>query len=268
MRFLVLLITFSNSVGAIAAINWPELDALSRQKSAESAVNKIKSLYEQGPLEPRTQVAIHRVADKIFDTFYTDKALNYYEVGKHLSISDPRESLITLAKGLEIEPYNGKLFLLWARVALMRGECNVKEKTEKLLEVYPQVDELYLLVGQDWACQEKEMELQAWLNENEDLNGSLKKYLLHLWVRLSALRKDEPQMRTYLSILARVDDKFSELEYWQSELEKTNLERKQELADKYVAACSNMSEKSRRDKLIEPLTCLAAREMKGRKKNG
>lgn len=254
---------------AMAGINWAGLETLAKQKDPERAVKKISEIYKQGPLEPRVQLSVQRIANKIFETFYTEKGLNYYEVGKHLAVSDSKEAKVALAKGMDLEPYNGKIFLLWARISLMRGECGFTESnTAKLLEAYPHADELHLLVGQDLACQEKESELEAWLADNKDLNAPLKKFLVHLEVRLYAMKKDSIKMSASLENLAQLDSSFSELVYWQSQIEEKNMEYKQELVDKYVAACSNMTEKARREHLIEPLTCAGARDLKERKKNG
>lgn len=266
MRSLFLIFISTNAFGSI---NWTELEVLSKQKTPEGAVKKILGVQESGPLEPKTAFLLQKVSNRIFETFYTEKGLNYFEVGKHLAISDPKEAINTLKKGMEIEPYNGKIFLLWARLSLMRNICIGKEpQLKKVLDLYPQTEEIQLIVGQDLACQEKDVELEDWLEANSGLPMKFKKYINHLLVRLAWLRKDETKMEQYLTDLEDVDGGFSEVSFWRSKLESLTAEKKQEQIDKYVATCSNMSEKKRRELLIEPLTCSSANELKGKKKNG
>lgn len=257
------------SLSSFAAVNWSELENLSKQKDPTVAAKKIANIWAEGPHEPKTLLSIQRISNKIFETFYTEKGLNYYEVGKHLAISDPQGAKSTLAKAIELEPFNGKVFLLWARISLSLGECGFSEtKTNKLLEVFPLISELQLLIGQDLACQEKDAELETWLKDNEDLGPNLKKYLVHLWIRLFFLQKEETKMEHYLEILTRLDSSFSELDFWHSKISSEDKDYQQEHLEKYTTACANMAEKLRRDRLIEPLTCAAAKDIKGRKKNG
>jgi hypothetical protein len=262
------LIIFISSVSARASVNWSELEALARQKSPEMAVKKILEISESGPLEPKTLFLLQKVADKIFDTFYTEKGLNYFEVGKHLAISNPKEAIITLQKGMEQEPYNGKIFLLWARVSLSLGKCGFAERTKKLTGIYPHIYELHLIVAQDLACQEKEQELAEWLEKNSGLPLKFKKHLTHLAVRLAWIQKDQEKVESNLDELEAVDSQFTEINFWRSKLEKVAAEKKQEFVDKYLATCSNMSEKAKREHLIEPLTCGGVRELKESKTNG
>lgn len=265
MRLLFLI--FISEV-AFGSINWTELDALSRQKTPDSAIKKILEVLESGPLEPKVSFLLQKVSNRIYETFYTEKGLNYFEVGKHLAISDPKEALLTLQKAMELEPYNGKIFLLWARLSLMRGSCIGKNiPTKRVVGLYPHSDEIQLVVGQDFACQDKDTELEAWVEGNRDLPPRFKKYIDHLYVRLAWLRKDETKMVHYLANLEEADKNFSEVHLWRSKLAFLSAEKKQEQIDKYVAACSNMSEKRRRELLIEPLTCSSASDLKG-KKNG
>ncbi|OQW47786.1 MAG: hypothetical protein A4S09_14615 [Proteobacteria bacterium SG_bin7] len=265
MWFLALLFISRVTFGAI---NWTELDILSRQKTPDLAVKKILEILDTGPLEPKTSFLLQKVTNRIFETFYTEKGLNYFEVGKHLAISDPNEAIKTLQKGMDLEPYNGKIFLLWARLSLMTNICIGKEpQTRKIFSFYSQMDEIQLIFGQDLACQEKDPELEDWVDKNSGLSPKLKKYVYHLSVRLAWLRKDEIKMEQHLSELEGVDEKFSEVYFWRSRLDSLSAEKKQEQIDKYVATCSNMSEKRRRELFIEPHTCSFANELKG-KRNG
>ncbi len=268
MRWISLFLIFYFKI-AFGAINWTDLDNLSRQKTPDAAVKKILEVLESGPLEPKIHFLLQKVSSRIFETFYTEKGLNYFEVGKHLAISNPKEAINTLQKGMELEPYNGTLFLLWARLSLMLNTCLGKEaQTKKILELYSYIEEMQLIVGQDLACQEKDVELEAWVTGSSGLSAKFKKYIDHLLVRLAWLRKDETKMVQYLMSLEEVDGNFSEVFLWRSKLESLSAEKKQEQIDKYVATCSNMSEKRRRELLIEPLTCSSAAELKGKKKNG
>lgn len=262
---------------AYSQVSIEGIERAARGKNADEAIKLLAEFYqdpskfvekEKEKEKEKDREAIKKIADSIFNTFYTEKAMNYYEVARHLYFKEPTEAQASLEKAFGVESQNGKVFLLWSRLLIRQDNCGpILEKIKTMLRSFSDNQELLLVQGQTLACLKQGEELKKWFADNVNLEAVFAKYFAIIKIKYHFQLQELNEVKRWIDILRRHDSNFPELLYWDWKVSGTNEEDRTTLAKKYITRCEKLTDAERRQLIIEPTNCNSIKETKEIQKN-
>ena len=266
MSLIILFFLFSFQLHASSG---EDIRKMAAAQNPESALLEIKKRFDSGPLDKKSQQDLKAISELIFGTFYQEKTLHLYEMGKHLLLKDIAGAVNTFSKAAEIEPYNGKVLLALLRAKLALKQCSsAREILDKNQIFYPFIEELQLIEGQTYACMEESLKLKEWLENNWGLKAFFELSMTLLAAHSAFLNSEFSRAKKLIQQIQQLDAAFPVVLYWQWRLTAETDSEKQSFGEKYVAKCTEMTVSDKKRYLVEPLTCASVSDIKTLIKKG
>jgi hypothetical protein len=243
---------------------------LSLQKDRSQAVNILVNAIKQENFRSGSAIEIKaelkKALQQVSYIFYSDRALQAYELALSLRRTDPAQALQKMNEALRMETDNLTLVTETQRLMLIKGDCSTaldgvtKERLQN-----PFDENLILLLAQAQVCLGQWDEFKKTRDGYDAKKSNQGKFWLSLEIEFAFHEKNFAKTKELIMILQKLDPKYPELYYWQ--WRRALASEKLVAGQKYLKTCKNIPAALYRQYMTDVNLCRKVGEVETATKN-
>lgn len=195
--------------------------------------------------------------------FLTDKGQRLFQAAQSLIYENPDMALRRLNEALEQEGPNVQILQSTARVYLEKDDCGLAVKSTSEANKQNKFDDRTgLLAAQSLICEERYADADKQLSAISKI-AAKKDPVFHLAKGIVAFhRQDLETANKEFNLAAATNSGLPEVDYWiWKSAQERNPGSRSEAAERYVAACKNITTKQKRRFQNQPKLCSRIKEV-------
>lgn len=233
------------------------------QKQRAKATALLQNALSEGNWSAGQKKELHEQIAAAAGIFLTDKGQRLFQAAQSLVYESPDMALRRLNEALEQEGPNVQILQSAARVYLEKDDCELAIKSTRKASKQNQFDErTQLLAAQALICEERYNDADKQLGAISKATAKKDPVFLLAKGIVAFHRKDLETANKEFSLAAAANSGLPSVDYW---MWKSAQERspgsRSEAAERYVAACKNVTTKQKRRFQNQPKLCSRIKEV-------